>query len=655
MCGVAGVIALTGEGRDNDAFARRAAAALHQRGPDASGTWSDPSAGVALAHARLSILDLSPAGAQPMVSPNGRFVIVFNGEIYNHSRLRDELVAAGLAPEWRGHSDTETLLACFEAWGIPATIERAVGMFAMGVWDTRSRSLTLVRDRLGEKPLYYGRLGPDFVFASELKALWTHSKWSRSVDRDSLALLLRFNYIPSPFSIQQGIAKLPPGSMVTVSRERPDVRPTEYWSIQGPGALEARRSLVDVSDGEAIDKLDALLRDAVHGQMISDVPLGAFLSGGCDSSLVVGLMQSMSSRPVRTFSLGFVEEEFDEAGRARAVARHLGTEHTEFVLTSDEARRIIPTLPEVYDEPFADSSQIPTVMVSRLARQGVTVALTGDGADELFGGYGRYALGRSPLHHFYRVPRPLRNWAARSVDWVRERGLGHAAGASDFRWARRFNDDRLDKLAVVLAGASPDEIGLQQASQWPHPERLVLGARRVLCAAERASDWLTETDPTARLMMVDLISYLPGDILTKVDRAAMSVSLETRVPFLDHRVVEFALGLPMRAKVRGGRGKWILRELLGRYVPPALTERPKMGFSIPVDRWMRGPLRDWVEGLIGEDRLKREGHLDPTPIRRAWQQHLSGRANWHLHLWSVLMFQAWLDSSPSGPARDTSV
>jgi asparagine synthase (glutamine-hydrolysing) len=572
-----------------------------------------------------------------MQSASGRYVLVFNGEIYNHLELRTELERAGRAPVWRGHSDTETVLAGIEAWGIKATLERLVGMFAMGLWSEEQQSLTLARDRFGEKPLYYGRCGHDVVFGSELKALRVHPAFPREIDRGALSLFLRYNYIPYPYSIHPGISKLPPGTYVTFSRERPTAVPTEFWSVR---AATPSRSSSRITDTEAVDTLDRLMRRSVEGQMLADVPVGAFLSGGLDSSLVVAMMKAAGRGPVRTFSLGFQEPGFDEANHARAIASYLGTDHTEMYVSPEQARDVIPSLPGIYDEPFADSSQIPTLLVSRLARQHVTVALTGDGADELLGGYRRYIVGRSPLQRLFLLPQSTRTSMAGVLDRVRKSGAFERAVHSPLL------HERLDNLSTVLQARTADEIGTQQSTQWKHPEEIVVGGHQMPCVADQAPGWLREEDPTARLMLIDLVSYLPGDILAKVDRAAMSVSLETRVPFLDHRVAEFALSLPMHMKVREGQGKWVLRRVLERYVPTHLFDRPKMGFSVPVSTWLKGPLREWAEELLSEERLRREGYFHPAPIRKKWAEHLDGSFNWHLHLWSVLMFQSWLAAQP---------
>lgn len=654
MCGITGMLALRGEGRDARELMRNALRALRHRGPDAEGSWFDAASFVALGHTRLSILDLSDAGAQPMTSPGGRFVITFNGEIYNHLELRAELEQAGKAPRWRGHSDTETLLACVDVFGLDATLAKLVGMFAFGLWDTREKSLTLARDRFGEKPLYYGRCGDDLVFGSELKALRAHPRCPTAVSRDALGLLLRFNYIAPPFSIHEGLRKVVPGTYLTFTRGADEPVSKTYWSVAHAAVQAPRQQYASLTDLDAIDEFERRLEQSVRGQMISDVPLGAFLSGGYDSSMIVALMRRHSRHAVQTFTLGSSEASFDESAHARQIARHLGTEHHELVVSANDARDLIPRLPSVYDEPFADSSQLPTLLVSELAHRHVKVALTGDGADELLGGYGRYALGRSRAHGLFRLPAGLRRAAARGLDVLLGlRAVQQLSRRGPTAVLRRF-PERADMLASVLGAETADEIGVQQACQWKHVEDVVVGAPRPTTLVDDASRWLIEPDPTMRLMLIDLVSYLPGDILAKVDRAAMSVSLETRVPFLDHRLAEFIFALPMHLKIRAGRGKWILHEALSRQVPRALTERPKMGFSVPVAQWLRGPLREWAEGLLSEERLRREGFFQPAPIRRKWAEHLSGAQNWHLHLWSVLMFQAWLDAAASEPVRRAS-
>jgi asparagine synthase (glutamine-hydrolysing) len=646
MCGIAGFLA---DARFNQTrllpVALSMADAIRHRGPDDNGVWTDPHARIALAQRRLSIIDLSPAGHQPMVSASGRYVIVFNGEIYNFSTLRAELETAGTAPAWRGHSDTEVLLALIEARGVRAALQAVRGMFAFALWDTHERTLVLARDRLGEKPLYYGRVGGSFAFGSELKALRAHPEWNAPVDRGALALFMRHNYVPAPYTIHEGIRKLPPGQMLTLAwgTKEPVVEP--YWSARA--AAEAGfRTPSNRSHAALTDALDSLLRDAVAGQMVADVPLGAFLSGGIDSSVVVALMQAQSPRPVKTFTIGFTEEGYDEAVHAAAVARHLGTEHTELYVTPREAMAVIPRLPSIYDEPFADSSQIPTFLVSQLARQHVTVSLSGDGGDELLGGYNRYLLGKDLWQKLSLLPTGVRTAFARMVKAISPRTwsalMKPLMPLAPSRYRVGLPGDKLHKLADVVSHADLDSLYRDLVSHWRSPGEIVLGGAEYPTLLSQTGD-LPIDDPVARMMFLDLVTYLPDDILVKVDRAAMAVSLETRVPLLDHRVVEFAWQVPMASKVDARGTKQLLRSVLDRYVPAALIDRPKMGFGVPIDSWLRGPLRDWAEALLDPARLKREGYLNPQPIRASWEQHLSGQRDWHYPLWDVLMFQAWLE------------
>lgn len=645
MCGIAGFIGETG--RDAAAVATRMGASLHHRGPDDDGVWIDGMIGVALAHRRLSILDLSPAGHQPMVSASGRYVIVFNGEIYNHLNLREELTSK----HWRGHSDTETLLAAFESWGVEATLKKSVGMFAIALWDRETRTLTLTRDRLGEKPLYYGFQNDVLLFGSELKALKAHPAFVGEVDRDALTLFLRHNAIPAPYSIYRGINKLPPGTYWQVSLDALSSRSGKgglktYWSARD-AAEQGQNNYFVGSDDEARETLESVLGQSIVGQMLADVPLGAFLSGGVDSSAVVALMQARSVRPVKTFTIGFNEEGYNEAEHAHAVARHLGTEHTELYVRPEEAQSVIPLLPGLYDEPFADSSQIPTYLVARLARNHVTVSLSGDGGDELFGGYNRYFWAQNIWRRLGWLPQSLRAAVAGVLTT-----LPPTAWNSVFRKFERMlpanlryanPGDKLHKLAEILAVRNPEEIYWGLVSHWKQPEQIVKDATELPTVLTDASQWANVPDLTHRMMYLDTVTYLPDDILTKVDRAAMGVSLETRVPLLDHRVLEFAWTLPPGMKLRDGQSKWLLRQVLYRHVPKELIERPKMGFGIPLDVWLRGPLRAWAEELLSPSRLESEGYFQSGPIQEKWREHLSGQRNWSYYLWDVLMFQAWLE------------
>jgi asparagine synthase (glutamine-hydrolysing) len=646
MCGIAGYF------RGAEQISREVASeiltsmsvTLVSRGPDDSGVWhDDPEIG--LAHRRLSILDLSPAGHQPMASISGRYVIVFNGEIYNHLELRAELRHTN----WRGHSDTETLLAAFEEWGTAKTLKKSIGMFAIALWDREAKQLTLARDRLGEKPLYYGWQGSGeravFLFGSELKALKAHPAFSAEIDRDAMCLLMRHSYIPAPHSIYRGIYKLKPGTSLVVSLARREPAIQTYWSLADVALTGSRQGFVG-SPQDIVDQLDVLLRSVVQQQMLADVPLGAFLSGGIDSSTIVALMQAQASRPVKTFTIGFTETGYNEAVHAKAVASHLGTDHTEMYVSPQEALDVIPALPRMYCEPFADSSQIPTFLVSRLARQNVTVSLSGDAGDELFAGYNRYVVAQNLWGKISRLPRGLRVLAASGIRGVSPGAWNTLFGAAlpfaPKKWRLLNAGDKVHKGAGVLGARTIDDLYLGLVTQW-EPQDLVIGAREPVTSLRGDPPQLDGLDDVQRMMALDAMTYLPDDILCKVDRAAMAVSLETRVPFLDPRVVEFAWRIPPAMKLRAGVGKWILRQVLYRYVPKELIERPKMGFGVPLDSWLRGPLRDWAEALLDEGRLRAEGYFRPEPIRKKWAEHLSGKRNWQHHLWDVLMFQAWLN------------
>ena len=684
MCGLVGFLGGVDGYGNVDALLGRMADTIRHRGPDDLGAWVDAATGVALAHRRLSILDLSPAGHQPMVSANGRYVIVFNGEIYNHLEIRRELESmdcrATVLPEfaeetaimdvqvmgvsatpnssqassrdefkWRGHSDTETLLAGFEVWGIELTLKKTVGMFAIALWDCEDRVLTLARDRMGEKPLYYGFQNETFLFGSELKALKAHPDFLSEIDRDVLCLYLRHCYIPAPYSIYKGIRKLLPGTYLQVQLG-PDassqvLTPKVFWSMTEV-ALQGVAVPFEGGVTEALAALDSQLKQAIDLQMMADVPLGAFLSGGVDSSTVVALMQAQSMRPVKTFSIGFDEVGYNEAEYAKAVAKHLGTEHTELYVSSAEAMGVIPLLGKMYDEPFADSSQIPTFLVSQMAKQHVTVSLSGDAGDELFCGYNRYLLAdtwqkiecvpfgiRKSVGHLIKTLSPA-NWD----------DIFHQIGK-----VKKFPSnmgEKMGKLANRLEKVDGiNELYYSLVSEIDYPESIVIGATEPSTLLTQVGMKPLFNDAKQHMMLMDARTYLPDDILVKVDRAAMANSLETRVPFLDHRVVELAWQIPMAMKVREGKTKWILRQVLYQYVPQQLIERPKTGFSIPLNDWLCGPLRDWVENLLDEQRLRREGFFNADFVRALWNAHLTGKRNHQSLIWSILMFQTWLEET----------
>jgi asparagine synthase (glutamine-hydrolysing) len=583
-----------------------------------------------------------------MTSADGRYVIVFNGEVYNFNQLRTEL--AGLGHAFRGHSDTEVMLASICQWGIMEAVQRFNGMFAFGLWDRREQCLSLVRDRLGIKPLYYGWSGNVFLFGSELKALKGHPAFHAGIDRDALALYMRHNCIPAPYSIYTGFRKLLPGTILTLKgNDRPDEypEPVSYWSARQVVESGAAHPF-EGSDQDAIGELDGLLRASIRERMIADVPLGAFLSGGIDSSAVVALMQAQSNRPVQTFTIGFHESGYDEAKNAKEVAQHLGTDHTELYVTSQEAQTVIPLLPSLFDEPFSDSSQIPTFLVSALARRHVTVSLSGDGGDELFGGYNRYSWAQKIARTAGWMPAVFRNIGSAALGRIPPAAWDGLLSNQLIppRWRVSEPGEKIRKISEILSARSPEAIYLDLVSHWKNPAAVVNGAAEPSTLVTRREDWALLLDFTAWMMYMDLVSYLPDDILVKLDRASMGVSLESRVPYLDdHRVVEFAWRLPLKMKIHNGQGKWLLRQVLYRYVPEKMVERPKKGFGIPIDAWLKGPLRAWAEALLDGQRLKDEGYFNPAPIRQKWQEHLAGKYNWQYHLWDVLMFQSWLEAN----------
>jgi len=641
MCGIAGFISLL-TSENLSLHALQMIEKLHYRGPDDKGVWIDNKNAVALAHSRLAIVDLSPAGHQPMESHDERYVIVFNGEIYNHNEIRADIDKRKSGINWRGHSDTETLIAGFSVLGIEETIRKTTGMFAFAVWDKQSKTLTLGRDRLGEKPLYYGWQGDTFFFGSELKALKAHPDFKSEIDRDSLTLFLRHNYIPEPYSIYKGISKLQAGCLLTLKQGEKEGTMTQYWSATSVAKSGVKTPFTGTPT-EAVDELEDRLAKSIKQQMMADVPLGAFLSGGVDSSTIVALMQSQSSRPVNTFTIGFDVPNYNEAIHAKAVAEHLGTNHTELYISADSAMDVIPNLPEIYDEPFADESQIPTFLVAKMAKEHVTVSLSGDGGDELFCGYNRYQITAQSWGKLSPIPRSIRQ--------VISAGLTSLSPATWEKISQLIPEakrpqslgEKIHKGAGVLASESIQDLYKGLTSTWKDPASIVLGAKEPNTLLTGNAPNLEGLNDIEQMMVLDILTYLPDDILAKVDRAAMQNSLETRVPMLDHNVVEFAWQLPMDYKLRNGVSKWPLREVLYRHVPKKIIERPKMGFSVPIDEWLRGPLRDWAEALISESRLQEEGYFNATRIRTLWAEHLAGKFDHFQQLWSILMFQAWLE------------
>jgi len=661
MCGIAGILP---SGEVTEQTVLRMTRPIEHRGPDDSGCWLDAEAGVGLGHRRLSIVDLSPAGHQPMLSADGRFVLTYNGEIYNHREIRRELEKRGAVPEkgWRGHSDSEVLLQAIATWGLRGALDRCVGMWAFALWDRQKRTLSLVRDRFGEKPLYYGWAARDFIFGSELKALTSHPQFDRRFSRTAIGLFAARTYIPPPLSIYERAFKLQPGCILTVGREvgarpfstapeegstRDGVRLERYWSYRDVVSRGLDDPIED--EAEALHELERTLADAIRGQSMADVPVGAFLSGGVDSSTVVALYQKYSSIPIRTYSIGFEQAAFNEAGDAKRVAAHLGTVHHERYVTVDEARNVIPLLPTMYDEPFADSSQIPTYLVSRFAREQVTVGLTGDGGDELFAGYNRHFIAPRVWRQLQRVPHPLRSFTGSPLSRVPSSVWSSLGGLLPGQRQPHFGGKLQKAFRVAATARTFDDVYCSFLDEWRFEPSPVLGAD----SADNQFDLdLGRPAPEAiKMMYCDAMTYLPGDILTKVDRASMAVSLETRVPFLDHRVAQLAARIPLRMKVRDGRGKHIVRQLLYGFVPREIIDRPKAGFGIPVGEWIKGPLRPWAEHLLSPGALKADGLLDPAIVQRRWKDHLAGRRDSTPALWAVLMLQAWLEQQRSSRAE----
>lgn len=654
MCGLTGIFSPYGDsGSRLRLLAERMTRTLHHRGPDGEGIWAEGP--VALGHRRLAIIDLSPMGAQPMVSVSGRFVIAYNGEIYNHLDMRHDLEVNGAAPAWRGHSDTETLLAGIEHWGLDETLSRAAGMFALVLWDRARNRLYLARDRMGEKPLYWGWAGKDIVFGSELKALRLHPDFPTDICPEALSHYLSFAYVPAPWSIHPGVFKLEPGTIAELSISLPTAAPARpprpgdrleglsirrYFSLAE--MIEAGAKEPFVAEEEATAAVEIALTRAISRQRIADVPLGAFLSGGIDSSLVVALMQKQGSEPVRTFTIGFENPAFDESAHAEAVARHLSAKHTTVTVTERETREVISELPELYDEPFADSSQIPTYLICRVAQREVTVALSGDGGDELFGGYNRYIWVTRIWNNMKWLPAGLGNLLGRTILCVPLEIWDRINQIIPGRYMVSRLGDKAHRLGVRLRNSQDyRDFYRSLVTEWPGVNMVRGGGVAGGTLLDDPVPAPIKEKPAAWMMFQDMRSYLPDDILCKVDRAAMGVSLETRAPFLDSAVLNVAARVPLSMKIRDGKGKWILRQILYRYVPVKLIERPKAGFGIPIGDWLRGPLRPWAENLLSEDRLFGDGYLDPIPIRRAWVEHLSGRRDWTHRLWIILMFMAW--------------
>ena len=652
MCGFAGYIGgifeagQTGAERQLELMART----IISRGPDSFGHWIDENNAVALTHRRLAVLDLSAAGHQPFVSRSGRYVIVYNGEIYNHLELREELKSN----LWVGHSDTETLLACIEEFGLKTALSKTSGMFAFALWDRKNKELSLARDRIGEKPLYYGWQNNVFLFGSDLSALKAHSIFNAKIDRDSLASYLRYNYVPTPASIYEGIFKLTPGSILSLTKD--DSRfvpgllpePIKYWSLEDSINSGISKPF-EGSDKEAIDTLDELLAGSVKQQMISDVPLGVFLSGGIDSTTVAALMQSQSNSPINTFTIGFDEVAYNEANHAGVIAQHLGTHHHELYVSAKDTLDVIPNLQNIYSEPFADSSQIPTYLVSQLAKKSVTVSLSGDGGDELFGGYSRYLFADKYWPIVSRLPLSLRRELLRIITELQSRSpAGVTPQVLSYLLSKMsitLPFEKIQKVGDVITKRTLDEMYLALTSICQDPSELLINGTERKTGRPRILESSKFQSFGHEMMYWDTLSYLPDDILVKVDRAAMAVSLETRVPFLDHRIIDLAWKMPSRLKIRGGEGKWVLRQVLNRYVPNKLVDRPKAGFGVPIDDWLRGPLKDWADNLLNEARLNREGFFYAEQVRKKFEEHVSGDRNWHHQLWSILMFQSWLENN----------
>ncbi len=655
MCGITGIFGNLRK-EEFDSSIHEMSATLNHRGPDDAGTWINEENGVAFGHQRLSIIDLSSAGHQPMVSHCGRFTTVFNGEIYNHLQLRDKLNTSANKQSWKGHSDTETLVTAFSQWGIEKTLQQLVGMFAIAVWDFKEKRLFLIRDRFGEKPLYYGWSNGVFLFGSELKALQKYKRFSNQIDRGALSLYMKYMYVPTPYSIFRDIYKLEPGCILQIDKgTKPPTLPlfapfrdqginiAQWYSISNMAQAGQKNLITDQND--AVDLIEKTLLESVRSQLISDVPLGAFLSGGIDSSVITALMQKVCKDPVKTFTIGFEESSFNEAIYAKEVSRHLGTEHHELYVTSSDAFKVIPHLPTLYDEPFADSSQIPTYLVSKLARESVTVSLSGDAGDELFGGYNRYLWGSRVWNKVRWMPLIVRQTLGVAINKISVNTWDSIGNSLPNSSRVSLMGDKAHRMAHRLKNVkSLDDVYHSLVTEGYKEDGLVVNDKAALITKLDNNDIVSGiVDSEHRMMLLDSLTYLPDDILTKVDRAAMGVSLETRIPFLDYRVAELAWRLPLDTKINNGETKWPIRQVLYKYVPKELIERPKAGFAIPVGQWIRGPLREWAADLLNEERIRREGYFNPELVQQLWQQHLSGKYDWTPRLWAILMFQAWLD------------
>lgn len=645
MCGISGILCPEENGRE---LVEKQLAALQHRGPDSWGIWQSEDGGCLLGHRRLAILDLSPSGHQPMLSPDNRYAIAFNGEIYNFQDLKKDLEEEGL--KFSGQSDTEVILGAFSQWGVKRSLELFNGMFAIALWDKQERILSLIRDRLGIKPLYYAWIKNQFVFASELKAIVLHPDFKKTVDRDVLGLYLRYDYVPAPYCLYRGVKKMLPGAVITVHPGKRENGVEEYYFWK-PGDAVSRSIAQSYGAGNQetiLADLEDILKDAVKKRMIADVPLGAFLSGGIDSSLVVSLMQSQSGRPIKTFTAGFHHGEYNEAEDARKIAEHLGTDHTEIYVTPKESMDVIPSLPEMFCEPFADPSQIPTYLISKIAREKVTVSLSGDGGDELFGGYNRHVWVKKLWENLDRKPVFLKKLAAKGITFFSPDFWDKTISILKPLLPRSANQkqagDKLHKIARIMEATSPEEMYKILISTWSNTSSIALSARTLptVLSPGRSLDMFNTI--SEKMMFLDMLSYLPDDVLTKVDRASMAVALEARVPLLDHRVVEFAWKIPLDLKIKDGKGKWILRQLLGKYLPEDMFERPKSGFGVPIAGWLRNELKDWAETLLDSRRIKDEGYLNFDEVRTKWDEHLSGRRNWQYQIWNILMFQSWLDN-----------